>query len=71
MEGNHAVEQLIGVKKASHLEPYQLFDFAIAFEYISNASKYASTALEYVKVPRRPFVWNPISCSTLQVLLKT
>ena len=28
-----------GVTNASHLEPYQLFNFTIAFEYISHASE--------------------------------
>ena len=33
----------------SHLKPYQLFNFTIAFTYIDHASEYAENASEYVK----------------------
>ena len=38
-----------GVTNASHLEPYQLFNFTFAFEYISHASAYAENVSECVK----------------------
>ena len=31
------------------MEPYQLFNFTIAFEYIGHATEYAENALECVK----------------------